>query len=102
VKLESRVWGSKGHLQYMEDIGGTKFVTDFNLQSVKTFRTKMSLSHLNSNVNVDLLLESISQVNIFFCRGLSPEVHGLNIFGRNKKSGKFQDSNKPQGNSLSL
>jgi len=34
----------------MEDIGGTKFVTDFNLQSVKTFRTKMSLSHLSSYV----------------------------------------------------
>ena len=50
MKLESRVWGSKGHLQYLEDIGGTKFVTDFNLQSVKTFRTKMSLSHLNSYV----------------------------------------------------
>ena len=50
MKLESGVRGSIGHLQYMEDIGGTKFVTDFNLQSVKTFRTKMSLSHLSSYV----------------------------------------------------
>jgi len=42
----------------MEDIGGTKFVTDFNLQSVKTFRTKKSLSHLKGGFVVGKYFQS--------------------------------------------